>query len=153
MEIYHLAPGPESAARLLGSLASICADAGWTTAAQAVLGHVVRAHGDIPLETDNGRRAAARWLADLESARPAPPLARVGDSQGLAESLAGRLVPAAGGVRVRPDAVLIVDGGELRLLGTPDLEPRWSVTLDGPVPQLLRRDERGILLWLGSDPD
>ncbi len=153
MDIYHLAPGRESSSRLLGPLVSLCVDGGWTAQAKAVLGHIVRAQGDIPLETPNGRRGSAGWLATLDSARPAPPLARVGDARGLAEPLAGRLVPVAPGVVTPPDGALIVDGARLRLIRTPDLEPRWSVTLDGQVPQLLRHDERGVLLWLGWDPD
>ena len=154
VSVHQAAPRLQTATRLMGRFISISEAAGWKSQARAMLRQIVVEFGDVPLATDAGERSAAAWLAAIAgSARDLPRLVKLGDVAGEAIPLsAGVVPPNPAAAPVLPiDRVLMRDGSKYELIGA-NMQPIWTSTIEGEMPQILRFDERGILLWFGADP-
>lgn len=153
--IYHLAPRPLRARRLLGPFIELCLTQGHTGQARLILKYIITALGDLALDTKQGTRAASAWLADLAADADTARLPRIGDRAGPVEVLAGSVLPrhpAATGP-MPPDRILLREGDELRLVTSDALSSLWTRTLDDPAAQLISFGKTELLLWTGGWAD
>ena len=154
--VYRLAPDRKHAVMLLGLLAGLSEEAGWTDQARSALGYIIDTYGDTKVLGVTLERDAGVWLGALQTADVHHP-PRVGDFAGIAERLSGSLVPLRPQVAQRPpDRALLYDPPQLALIDDPAYEPGW-VTVLGVLgdPSVLRFDARSLLLWVdapGDDP-
>jgi outer membrane protein assembly factor BamB len=147
----RLAADPAQRGLLLGRLVEVCVDAGMTEQAEAILRWAGAAEPPQPLAAAEGPRRPEDWLAAVA---PPAPRAALGAHAGLAEVRDGRLVPLEGrGRDVWPHAALLVEGSELACLEAESLAVRWTTTLDGDSPEVLRFTDDELLLWFGADQD
>ncbi len=149
--VYRSDPRRQRAERLLGAVVEHCRLMGWTATAQIVLRYVVETFGDIALDTADGSREAAAWLASLRSVDRPGRKPRVGDIQGIAERIDGTLVTRYPGVRLAAptDRMLLYDGDHLRMIRSAGLGTLWSVQLRQRVdPHILQFDRDRLLLWV-----
>ena len=153
-EAWMMAPVRDRAAALLGPLASLSIEAGWSEHARQVVRYAVTTFGRISLAAGSSDRDAATWLAELDAG--VEPLPRVGDARDGASIRDETVVPPLPGVAVTLPAnrVLVYDAPELTLLSAPDLEPVWSTVLAVlGTPVILRFDDESLLLWMDMPGD
>jgi len=150
----HLDAGaaPSSRPRLHGELAHQAQAAGWSEATAAFLVAAER-EGLQHVETAQGARSPAEWLATLDHrarAWPLPTLGRiVADPDVEQRALSGRLIAPHPTLRSEPpDRALLLAGQDLLMVTAPGLDTVWATPLADPAPELLAFDERQILLWL-----
>jgi len=152
LSAYQAAPNKESAVTLLGAAVSHGVTAGWLAQSKAVLVHVVARWGDLSLAAFDGERSAREWLNEIN---PAADLkyAAIGTAAGEARRLEGQLVePHDRQVLMPVDRALLRENDQLQLVKADTLEPVWTSPLLGQLPEVLRFDDAGILLWLHTDP-
>ncbi len=154
-DALHLAPRPARAKRLLGPFVEIQLERDYVDHAREVVANIIGAYGDITLDTTAGAHSAVRWLEELDLASQAGGKPRIGANAGSGEVVRGRLLPTARAMTGdRPaDLALLRDGGDVRLLSPRSTKPRWTAVLDYSSAEMLRIDERRLLLWTGESAD
>ncbi len=170
LQAYRAAPRRPAAEKLLGRFVTIATSTKANNQIEAVMRHVVTAHGDdIALITESGSINAAKWLETAAKTRNASGrrLPTMGDLASVHEapSIPGSLVPlyrsastfasaSTGEPALPADRALIREGNAIRMLGPRDANPIWSATLPGEsqAPQLLRFTDTDVLLWMAADP-
>jgi len=153
-QAYHLAPVPDRGERLLGAFVDLCVENDQSGQARSVLEGLVGTVGNVTLETPAGRRKAAEWLADLATADGDSRLPRIGTTVQPAHGLVGRLlVPPDGRISPSADRALLLNGAELRLVHSRNLETLWTTDIEDPDARLLAYERGEILLWMGERED
>jgi len=152
LSAYQAAPTKEAASTLLSAAVLMSMQAGWATQAKATLVHAVSRWGDLTMNTATGGRSSREWLSEIAPAIDGR-FASIGSAVGEARRLEGQLVePVDRQVAMPVDRVLLRENDQLQLVKADTLEPLWSAALPGQLPEILRFDDSGILLWLHTDP-
>lgn len=164
LNLYRANPQPDPARRLLGKCVSICSAAGWHAQVHALVRHVAATHGDLTLASDSGPINPTSWLASRAGQAPRLPVIGTNTARGAQEPttqvITGALVEPYqqlattnhAGAFLPPDRALFRLGNTVRLYGADLGTPRWSATIPGEAPMLLRLDDNDALLWLNADP-